>query len=241
MTLTDGVTVTVRPAEESACYLDGTSIEMEPVERVLDALNVTARVTAESEIPIGSGFGVSGAMALGTALAANVEFDRRLSENELITIAHGADVQSGTGLGDVVAQARGGIPIRLEPGGPHDNELDGIPRRVRVEYVTFGDLSTPDVLDDDPETITEAGETALSRVVGEPTLTSFIYASRRFAREAELLTPGVRDAIAAVSEAGGEASMAMLGETVFALGTGLTDAGYDPQVCATHSAGAALR
>ena len=238
LTLTDGVTVTVQEAEETACYLDDTSIEIEAVERVLDALKVTATVTAESEVPIGSGFGVSGAMALGTALAANVEFDRRLSENELITIAHGAEVQSGTGLGDVVAQARGGIPIRLEPGGPHDNELDGIPRRVRVEYVTFGDLSTSDVLGDDPETITEAGETALSRVVGEPTLTSFIYASRRFAREAELLTPQVREAIQAVSEAGGEASMAMLGETVFALGTGLSDAGYDPAVCSTHPAGA---
>jgi pantoate kinase len=241
LTLTDGVTVTVQPAEESACYLDGGSIEMEAVERVLETLNVTATVTAESEIPLGSGFGVSGAMALGTALAANVEFDRRLSENEVVSIAHGAEVQSGTGLGDVVAQARGGIPIRLEPGDPHDNELDGIPRRVRVEYVTFGDLSTPDVLEDDPGTITEAGERALSRVVSEPTLASFIYASRRFAREAELLTPRVREAIASVNAAGGEASMAMLGETVFALGRGLTDAGYDPRVCATHPAGAALR
>jgi pantoate kinase len=238
LTLTDGVTVTVQQAEESTCYLDDTSIEMEPVERVLDALEVTATVTAESEVPIGSGFGVSGAMALGTALAANVEFDRRLSENELITIAHGAEVQSGTGLGDVVAQARGGVPIRLEPGGPHDNELDGIPRRARVEYLTFGDLSTPDVLADDPDTITEAGETALSRVVGEPTLASFIYASRRFAREADLLTPQVREAIEDVNEAGGEASMAMLGETVFAFGTGLSDAGYDPDVCGTHPAGA---
>ncbi|MFW6376822.1 MAG: pantoate kinase [archaeon] len=238
LTLTDGVTVTVQEAEDTACYLDDTSIEMEAVERVLAALNVTATVTAESEVPLGSGFGVSGAMALGTALAANVEFDRRLSENELITVAHGAEVQSGTGLGDVVAQARGGIPIRLEPGGPHENELDGIPRRVRVEYLTFGDLSTPDVLEDDPETITEAGETALSRVVGEPTLASFIYASRRFAREASLLTPRVRETIEAVAEAGGEASMAMLGETVFALGTGLSDAGYDPEVCSTHPAGA---
>jgi pantoate kinase len=240
LTLSDGVTVSVEPADENACYLDGTSIEMEPVERVLDALNATATVSAEADVPIGSGFGVSGAMALGTALAANVAFDRRLSENELISIAHGAEVQSGTGLGDVVAQARGGIPIRLEPGDPHENELDGIPRQVRVEYLTFGDRSTPDVLEEDPGTITEAGEKALSRVVAEPTLASFIYASRRFAREAELLTPEVRSTIDAVNEAGGEASMAMLGETVFALGTGLSDAGYEPRVCETHPAGALL-
>ncbi|MFQ3295703.1 MAG: pantoate kinase [Halobacteriales archaeon] len=238
LTLTDGVTVTVQPAEETTCYLDDTSIAMEPVERVLDALDVTAQVTAESDVPLGSGFGVSGAMALGTALAANVEFDRRLSANELITIAHGAEVQAGTGLGDVVAQARGGIPIRLEPGGPQDNKIDGIPRRVQVEYVTFGDLSTPDVLENNPEVITEAGEKALSRVVGEPTIASFVYASRRFAREADLVTPAVREAIGDVNEAGGEASMGMLGETVFAFGSGLSDAGYDPEVCGTHPAGA---
>jgi pantoate kinase len=34
--------------------------------------------------------------------------------------------------------------------------------------------------------------------------------------------------------------MAMLGETVFALGTGLTDAGYDASVCAVDPAGATV-
>ncbi|NHN47537.1 sugar kinase [Halostella sp. JP-L12] len=241
LTLSDGVTVSVRPADRTEVYLDDTSIEMEPVERVLDALEVTAQVTAESEVPIGAGFGVSGAMALGTALAANRAFSRQLSENELVTIAHGAEVQSGTGLGDVVAQARGGIPIRLEPGGPQDNLLDGIPRRARVEYVTFGELPTEDVIGGNTGPLEQAGEKALSRVVREPTLASFIYASRRFAREAGLLTERVRDAIQDVSDADGQASMAMLGETVFALGTGLSDAGFDPDVCRTHAAGATLR
>jgi pantoate kinase len=34
--------------------------------------------------------------------------------------------------------------------------------------------------------------------------------------------------------------MAMLGETVVALGTGLSDAGYDPHVCQVHPSGAQL-
>ncbi len=94
---------------------------MEAVERVLDALRTTATVTAETPLPLGSGFGVSGGLALGTALAANAVFGHGLSYNELVTIAHGAEVQSGSGLGDVVAQARGGVPLRLEPGGPQFN------------------------------------------------------------------------------------------------------------------------
>ncbi|WP_129114775.1 pantoate kinase [Halegenticoccus tardaugens] len=240
ITLSDGVTVTVRPSGSERVSLNGSRVRMEPVERVLDALSVRARVDAASDLPLGAGFGVSGAMALGTALAANAAFDCGLSENELATVAHGAEVQSGTGLGDVVAQARGGIPIRLEPGAPDHGLLDGIPDRTRIEYVTFGDLSTEDVLSGDTERLSIAGRRALSRLVEEPTLPRLVSASRRFAREATLLTPEVESTIRDVSEAGGDASMAMLGRTVFALGTGLTDAGYDASACRSHSTGASI-
>ncbi|WP_137288519.1 pantoate kinase [Natronorubrum halophilum] len=243
LTLTDGVDVTVEPTDdaESTVVLDGEELQIDPVDTVLETLEVSARVEAESALPLGSGFGVSGAMALGTALAANHVFERKLSKNELVTIAHGAEVRAGTGLGDVVAQACGGIPIRLEPGGPQENKLDAIPERARVEYVSFGELSTADVLSGETDQLSAAGAQALSRVVKEPTLLSFMYASRLFAREAELLTEQVARTIGDVTEADGQASMAMLGETVFALGTGLSDAGYEPAVCATHPAGAMLR
>ena len=236
--LTDGVTVALE--EGSGIAVDGEEVALEAVDRVLDALRVEARVVAESDLPLGAGFGVSGALALGTALVVNEAFDRGLSENELVTIAHGAEVQAGSGLGDVVAQARGGVPIRLEPGAPPHGALDGIPARGRVEYATFGELSTEAVLSGDTGELTAAGGRALSSLVAEPTLETLMFASRRFAREAGLLTPTVHDVVTDISAAGGEASMAMLGETVFALGTGLTDAGYDANTCAISAAGAHL-
>ena len=241
LTLSDGVTVTVRPAEETTVRCNDVPVEMDAVETVLDTLQATARVDGQTPLPIGSGFGVSGAMALGTALAVNESFDRRLSENELVTIAHGAEVQAGTGLGDVVAQARGGAPIRLEPGGPQDNLLDAIPARSPVEYHTLGELSTADVISGDTDLLDQAGKRGLSRVVEEPTLSSFMRASRQFAREAELLTPEVRDVILDVNEAGGDASMAMLGKTVFSINGGLSAAGYDPSTCRIDPTGALLR
>jgi pantoate kinase len=240
MTLTHGVSVEVEPAASGETRLNGTPLSVGPVDRVLDALSVSARVVATTDLPLGAGFGVSGAMALGTALAVNEAFDRRLSKNDLVTIAHAAEVESGTGLGDVVAQDRGGVPIRLEPGGPEHNRLDGVPAGTRVEYLTFGELSTESVLSGDTERLTEAGLESLSMLIEAPTLSTFAYASRRFAREADLLTDRVREVIEDVSAVGGEASMAMLGHTVFALGTGLSDAGYDPAVCHTHAAGASL-
>jgi pantoate kinase len=240
VTLTDGVTVEVAYAEESTVELNGEAVEMGAVDRVLAALSVTAAVSAETDLPLGAGFGVSGAMALGTALAANHLFQSDLSENELVTVAHGAEVQTGTGLGDVVAQARGGLPMRLEPGGPHHGVMDGIPARGRIEYVSFGELDTAEVIAGDTEALERPGEEARSLVVRKPNVEQFMYASRRFARETGLLPEGVAEAVEAVGENGGEATMAMLGETVFATGRGLTEAGYDPRVCEVHVGGATL-
>ena len=238
--LADGVTVTVSARQDRSVTLNGVDIEIEAVDRVLDALRADAAVQAETPLPLGAGFGVSGAMALGTALGTNAVRGRGLSENELVTIAHGAEVQAGTGLGDVVAQARGGVPLRLEPGGPQDNYIDAIPARGRVEYHVIDELSTEDVLGGDTDMLTQAGERALSQVVREPTTGTFVRAARQFAREAELLTDDVQAVLEDVAAADGEASMAMLGETVFTLGTGLTDAGYDASVTEIHPGGATL-
>jgi pantoate kinase len=238
--LTEGVTVTARPAETPQVVLNGEPIEMGAVERVLRALEAPAEIRGVTDLPLGSGFGVSGGMALGAALAVNEAFDRRLSANELVTIAHGAEVQAGTGLGDVVAQARGGVPIRLEPGGPQDNKLDEIPARERIEYHVIGELETADVLDGETERLTEAGKQALSTVVGEPTMATFMQASRRFSRKSDLLTASVRDVIDDVIAADCTAAMAMLGQTVFALDHGLSEAGYDPGVTSIHPGGAYL-
>ncbi|MFC6826472.1 pantoate kinase [Halopelagius fulvigenes] len=265
VTLTDGVRVTVRRDERgddggttesdprtgeaarrvspAIVTLNGERVRVDPVGGVLDALGVDegrVSVAAETPLPVGAGFGVSGAVALGVAFGANVLFGRGRSENELVTVAHRAEVEAGTGLGDVVAQARGGLPIRLDPGAPGHGALDGIPERPRVEYVTFGELSTAAVLSGDTTALTAAGESALGDLREEPTASRMVALSRRFAHEAGLLTDRVADAIDDVRAAGGDASMAMLGETVFAFGTGLSDAGYDPAVCDVHTAGAGL-
>jgi len=239
--LADGVTTEVAPSEETTVRLNGDPVDVGSVTRVLDALDVTASVSATTGLPLGSGFGVSGAMALGTALAANAVFDRGRSENDLVGVAHAAEVRAGTGLGDVVAQARGGVPVRVEPGAPGVGALDGVPASGRVEYVSFGELSTSEVIGGGTGALDDAGERALRALRETPTLPAFMEASRRFAHEADLLDGEVADAVDAVADAGGEAAMAMLGRSVFALDTGLSDAGYDPEVTAVDAAGARLR
>jgi len=241
VTLTDGVEVAVEPAESTSVTLNGETVDVPAVTDVLSALSATASVEAETPLPLGAGFGVSGAMALGTALAANATFDRARSENELVRLAHAAEVRAGTGLGDVVAQARGGVPVREEPGAPPYGSMDGVPAMADVEYVSFGELSTSDVLSGETDVLSAAGERALSALREEPTLDAFVRESKRFAADAGLLTDDVREAIEAAEDAGGRASMAMLGRTVFAFDGALSTAGYDPAVCRIHPAGATLR
>jgi pantoate kinase len=239
--LSDGIQVSVVPAEETTVRLNGSPVAAEPVAGTLGPLGLDATVTAETPLPPGAGFGVSGGLALGSALAANHVADLARSKNELVRAAHAAEVAAGTGLGDVVAQARGGVPIRLEPGAPPAGAFDGVPATARIEYVSFGELDTASVIGGDTEALSAAGEAALERLRDRPTLPTLFAAGREFARDADLIVPRVEAAIEAVRSAGGEACMAMLGETVVSLGTGLSDAGYDPAVCRIQTAGAALR
>ena len=205
--VSDGVTVRLEAGE--GLELNGETATIEAVDRVLGALRVTARVVIETELPLGAGFGVSGAAALGTALTANALFDRELSENELVTIAHGA--------------------------------MDGVPTGGTIEYVSYGAVDTEEVITGDTQELTAAGRRGLAALVESPTVGTFMETSRRFAREADLLTPKVRDVIEDVSAAGGEAAMAMLGETVFTIGTGLSEAGYDAERCEISLTGAHLQ
>lgn len=240
LALSDGVDVSVAPAEETTVSVNGSPVAPEPVAGTLRNLGLDATVAAETPLPVGAGFGVSGGLALGTALAANHVADLGRSENELVGAAHRAEVEAATGLGDVVAQARGGVPIRLEPGAPPHGSLDGVPATGGIEYVSFGELDTGSVIGGDTSRLSSAGESALRRLRARPTLPTLFATGRTFAEEADLLVPRVEEAIEDVRSVGGEACMAMLGETVVALDSGLTDAGYEPAACRIHPGSAAL-
>ncbi len=217
---------------------NGEHLTIAPVDRLRRILGVSMDIEVTSPFPLGAGFGVSGAVTLGTALATTVVTDRTATQAEITKQAHIAEVEAATGLGDVVAQATGGMVLRLEPGA--DGTIDTIPAQGRVEYLVLGDLSTPAVLHDDTEALTAAGQQALERITTTPTPETFVQAANAFAEDAGLYTDAVVEVIDAVEAAGGQAIMSMLGETVVAFGTGLSDAGYEPAMTTIDHAGARL-
>ncbi|MHC1574712.1 MAG: pantoate kinase [Candidatus Methanogasteraceae archaeon] len=215
LTLGSGVTthVAVGGSDDPPCRTCPT------VESVVSRLATPpCPIHSRSAIPIGAGFGASGAGALSAAFALNYAFSLNLTTDQLIEVAHIAEVENRTGLGDVVAQSLGGVVIRRTPGA--SGRLNRIPADGRkVFWVVFDKISTKEVLNDPgaAERINATGIESLRESLKNPTIENFMLQSKRFAVGTGLMSDSVSDAVDAVEAAGGMASQAMLGDSVFAV------------------------
>ncbi len=164
--------------------------------------------------PIGYGLGMSGAGAFSLALALNELLEHGLSYSECMELAVLAEIESGTGLGDVVAQQFTGVMIGMPPYPsrsvellPHQNE--------KVVCAFFEPLDTGKIIRDADckKRINQAGARAMAALLAERTLTHFMGLCRAFTFETGLASPQLQEVLQAVPES----SMAMLGQTAFAL------------------------
>jgi pantoate kinase len=194
------------------------------VRQILPMVPEPSRVVIKhsAQMPIGAGYGASGAGALGTALALSKALDLSLTRSKMIEIAHVAEVSCRTGLGDVGAQAIGGLVIGLEPGAPPHGKWQQIPpeRDVKIVCATLAPLSTKDILEDVElrDRSRKFGEIAMKNLLRKPNLQNFIEVSHDFSEELGLLDDELRKLIKAAESPGAiGASMAMLGRAVFAL------------------------
>jgi len=211
----DGVRVALDPAEETIVTVDGDPAPFEPVERLLEDMDVTARVDVRPDVPLGHGFGASGAATLATALAANEADEGDRSRPELLAMAHDAEMAAGTGQGDVYIQDRGGLLWTT------DGESE--PRRAEpdaaIEYASRGGIDTSEMLADEETMATahRSGTKHLARLDPPPTMRALAERSWAYLRETGLATPFVEETIDRVEAAGGAGSMALFGDTVFAV------------------------
>jgi pantoate kinase len=216
-TLEGGVCTMAWPAGKTEVYLDGKPSEASTTRTVIELLaDRPVHVESELDIPIGGGFGASGAGAFSTALAINGALGLGKTYNELSYDAHLAEVKNRTGLGDVAGMTLGGVVIRLKPGTPF--ALDRIPAAARdIYYLHFGPISTKSVLSDAREKacINEAGRKCLKELLKKPTFERFMALSKEFSVSTGLIGERALDAVEAVEAFDGMASMAMLGDTVF--------------------------
>ncbi len=172
-------------------------------------------------LPIGAGFGTSGAAALGLALALNEAFNLGMSKTEAAQLAHKAEVSCKTGLGTVIAEAAGGLEIRIRPGAPGIGQIRQVPvsKDYRVVCLNFNTLPTKKFLADEKtrQRINKLGGKLVDKFIGSPNVTNFMKFSRQFAEEVKLITGEVRTVLDATDEAGFVCSMPMFGESTFTL------------------------
>lgn len=225
-TVKEGVTVSVTEHHETAVAFNAQQINFPTVRAVINRLTGDRRVRVEitSSLPLGCGFGLSGAAALATAYALNQRFALGKTDAELAMAAHIAEVENRTGLGDVCSQYHGGCLVKLKEGAPL--VADRLPVAEQpIYYRYFGPIQTSEVLGNREQTlrINRAADAALNVLKtltrAEPTPDLFnacFKVSKRFSVESGLLSDAnVKHTIAGIEAAGGVASMIMLGNGVF--------------------------
>jgi pantoate kinase len=222
--LNGGVTTEVKvgnSVEKTEIFLNGKRIEGRTTQTVAEMMtDLPVRVNSWAEIPVGCGFGASGAGALGTAYALNRALSLNQTVKSLTEYAHVAEVINHSGLGDIVAQSNGGVVIRLQPGGSEFGLIDRIPAPdARVFCIVLGEISTGSILEDKATSrkINSAGKACLTALLKKPTLENFMYQAKDFSSKTGLMSSKAKDVIEAANASGGFASQAMLGDAIFAI------------------------
>lgn len=210
-------------------------------------------VSHETTLPMGCGYGTSGAGALSLSLALNEALGSNLTEVEAAQIAHKAEVKYRTGLGTVTSAFYGGLVIRTKPGAPGFAEVRKITSlsTLRVVSASFGPISTRGVLSNNGlrRRINNCGRGLVSLQLRNPETGTFLKLSQRFAECLGMISPRLREAIFKMQRKKLVSSMMMIGESVFTLvqkdhASGaravLREAGLNPVVSRVSDRGATI-
>jgi len=222
-TLNEGVAVQVHKSKRIDVIFNNKSINFPTIKCVVQKLTKEKiRVCIKSKLPLGCGFGLSGASALAAAYAINELLNLRKSKKELAIIAHTAEVENKTGLGDVVNQYYGGFCIKSKPSShfiikklPIDN--------INVYCKYFSKLSTKSVIANPnlKSNINKTASIALNKIKKllknkKIKFAEVIRLSKGFSVNSGLLkNKKTIKTIEQIEEDNGNASMIMLGKAVF--------------------------
>jgi len=202
--------------------LDGRSsrapVTKAAVKYLLGNRRQSIKISTQLDLPQSQGLGMSAAGALSASLA----LSDILGENRqrAFEAAHVAEIRCGSGLGDVSALYRGGITVRRKPGLPPRGEVLRIGGTPEVVLAVIGRrILTKSVLSDPAKraAINRAGARRVDAIVSDRSLGRLMELSASFALESGLASHRVREAMNASSKLG-SSSMAMLGNSVFAIG-----------------------
>jgi len=199
------------------------------VESVVDRLNKNKEnfeIRIKSKLPLGVGFGLSGASALATAYALGKLLKLKKNKKELAKIAHIAEVENGTGLGDVVNQFYGGFLVKFLPS--YKFKVKRLPIKDKtIYYKIFSRLDTKKIITNKriKNKINKSAIKSLKKIKNwannkkankKILLKKIIELSKEFSVNSGLLTDEkIINLIKKIEKNKGNASMIMLGNAIF--------------------------
>jgi pantoate kinase len=182
------------------------------------------KINQKIGVPVGSGFGTSASSALGVAIAFFKSFNMNISFEYASQYAHMAEIELGSGLGDVIAETSKGIVLRKKPGAPGIGKVESILSSSELSNIyiitkTLGKMDTGNIIGNPihQKKINEIGLAIQKKFMIEPNIKNFLKYSLEFAKKTNLINKNVLKIVDEMNKYTLGASMAMLGNTAFAL------------------------
>ena len=223
-----GVTTTVGSLGSDEVTLNHETLSDAPVSRAVLRLfrshtgwKQPVTIAHETDLPVGCGFGTSGAAALSLALALNELAITGLSRDVCGELAHLAEIECGTGLGTVLGESHGGFKASLEPGAPGTGKVQPLPSPAGLTsvFLVLGPLATSGMLKNPKirEAVNREGEVLRMTLLEDPRWSEFLRLSEHFGRQTQLVGPHLAGIQKRLAQSGLTSPMLMFGNGLFTL------------------------
>lgn len=172
----------------------------------------------EISIPVGYGLGSSSAVALSLSFALDQALETKLDKNTIGQIAHNAEVNCKTGLGDVLASFHGGFEVRVKPGAPGIGTVEKISTdKISIIMICFSPISTNKFIKERLSQINGLGGKMVNRLLESKNYEHFQDMSLEFAKYADVMTPRMQKIVDELTQNDIKCGIALFGETVFSM------------------------
>lgn len=172
----------------------------------------------EISIPVGYGLGSSGAVALSLSFALDQALKTKLNKTTIGKIAHNAEVNCKTGLGDVLASFHGGFEIRVKAGAPGIGSVEKIHTdKISVVMICFSPISTNKFIKERLSQINGLGGKMVNQLLESKNYEHFQDMSLEFAKYVDVMTPRMQDIVDKFSKKNIKCGIALFGETIFSM------------------------
>jgi len=172
----------------------------------------------EITIPVGYGLGSSSAVALSLSYALDHVLKTKLDHTMIGQIAHNAEINCNTGLGDVLASYHGGFEIRIKPGAPGIGQVEKINLgEITIIMICFSPISTNKFIKERLSQINGIGGKMVTKLLESKNYEHFEDMSLEFAKYIQVMTIRMENLIQELASNGIKCGVALFGETVFTM------------------------